>query len=209
MEDIEALINEAGGNSLLFGSSSGAVLALEAANKLEDKVTKLFMYEPPFIIDESRPRVPANYVQHLNNLIEEGKRNEAVEYYMSEALGIPSEYLEYMKAEPSWKSIENMAHTHAYDGMFMGETQSGKPLPIDRWEVNVPTSVMVGEKSEPYFHDAAKSLVELLPITKYQTLSGQDHSAVMMAPDLLANEMVNFYLNLHQFKWSFDINFIE
>ncbi|MFC9600214.1 hypothetical protein ACFTQL_20445 [Peribacillus butanolivorans] len=94
MEDIEPLINEAGGNSLLFGSSSGAVLALEAANKLEDKVTKLFMYEPPFIIDESRPRVPANYVQHLNNLIGEGKRNEAVEYYMSEALGIPSECLQ-------------------------------------------------------------------------------------------------------------------
>lgn len=52
-----------------------------------------------------------------------------------------------MKAEPSWKLTENMAHTLAYDGMIMGETQSGKPLPIDRWEVNVPTSVMLGEKS--------------------------------------------------------------
>ncbi|MED3572803.1 alpha/beta fold hydrolase [Cytobacillus praedii] len=194
VEDIEALINEAGGNSFLFGSSSGAVLALEAANKLEDKVSKLFMYEPPFIIDDSRPRVPANYVQHLNDLIGEGKRNEAVEYYMREALGIPSEYLEYMKAEPSWKSMEGMAHTLAYDGMIMGETQSGKPLPVDRWVVNVPISVMAGENSEPYFHDAAKSLVEMLPLASYQTLSGQDHSAVMMAPDLLANEMVNFYL---------------
>ncbi|WP_382921352.1 alpha/beta fold hydrolase [Streptomyces sp. NPDC057062] len=194
VEDIEALINEAGGNSFLFGSSSGAVLALEAANLLKDKVRKLFMYEPPFIIDDSRPPVPANYVQHLNNLIGEGKRNKAVEYYMSEALGIPSEYLEYMKADPSWKSMEEMAHTLAYDGMIMGETQSGRPLPVDRWEVNVPTSIVVGENSESYFHDAAKSLVELLPLAKYQTLSGQDHSAVMMAPEVLAKEMVNFYL---------------
>ncbi|KYD02701.1 hypothetical protein B4102_0296 [Heyndrickxia sporothermodurans] len=198
VEDIEALINEAGGNSFLFGSSSGAVLALEAANLLKDKVTKLFMYEPPFIIDESRPRVPANYVQQLNNLISEGKRNEAVEYYMREALGIPAEYLEYMKADPSWKSMEEMAHTLVYDGMIMGETQSGKSLPVDRWEVTVPTCVMVGENSEPYFHEAAKSLVGLLHQAKYQLLSGQDHSAVMMAPDVLANEMANFYLNLHQ-----------
>ncbi|GIO26591.1 alpha/beta fold hydrolase [Ornithinibacillus bavariensis] len=197
VEDIEALINEAGGKCFLFGSSSGAVLAIEAASKLEDKVIKLFMYEPPFIIDDSRPPVPANYVQHLNHLIEEGKRNEAVEYYMSEALGIPSEYLEYVKADPSWKSMEGMAHTLAYDGMIMGETQSGNPLPVDRWKMNVPTSVMVGENSEPYFHDAAKSLVNLLPVAKYQTLSGQDHSAVMMAPDVLAKEMVNFYLNSH------------
>ncbi|CEG27111.1 hypothetical protein [Bacillus sp. B-jedd] len=58
---------------MLFGSSSGALLALEAANKLEGKVTKLFMYEPPFIIDEFRPRLPANNVQHLNNLI--GKKS--------------------------------------------------------------------------------------------------------------------------------------
>lgn len=198
VEDIDALINEAGGNSFLFGSSSGAVLALEAANKLGDKVTKLFMYEPPFIIDQSRPRVPANYVQHLNNLIGEGKRNEAVEYYMIEALGIPSEYLEYMKADPSWNSMEGMAHTLAYDGMIMGETQSGKPLPGDRWKVNIPTAIMVGENSEHYFHAAAKSLVELLPLAKYQTLSGQDHSAVVMAPNVLSNEMVNFYLKLHQ-----------
>lgn len=192
VEDIEALIVEAGGNSLLFGNSSGAVLALEAASKLGNKIANLFLYEPPFIIDNSRPRVPAEYVQHLNELIGEGRRSDAVEYFMSKALGIPSEYLGHMQADSSWKVMENLAHTLAYDGMIMGETQSGKPLPTNRWDVNVPTTIMIGENSEPYFHEAAKSLAELLPLAIYETLSGQDHSAVMMAPNVLANAVVKF-----------------
>ncbi|WP_309300188.1 alpha/beta hydrolase [Bacillus sp. SN1] len=122
IEDIETLIMEAGGSGILFGSSSGAVLTLEAASKLGDKITKLFMYEPPFIIDNSRPAVPTEYVEHLNKLIEEGRRGDAAKYFMSKALGIPLEYLDHMKANPSWKSMEDLAHTLAYDGMIMGET---------------------------------------------------------------------------------------
>ncbi|MGN7941156.1 alpha/beta fold hydrolase [Virgibacillus sp. 6R] len=192
IEDIDALINEAGGNSILFGSSSGAVLALEAASKLGNKITKLFMYEPPFIIDDSRPPVPREYVEHLNKLIKEDRRSDAVEYFMSKALGIPLEYLEHMKSDPSWKIMENLAHTLAYDGMIMGETQLGNPLPTDRWDVNIPVTIIIGENSEPYFHKAAKSLVELLPLAKYEKLMGQDHSAVMMAPDKLAHAVVEF-----------------
>src|SRR4051812_5066097 len=64
VEDIEALINEAGGAAFVFGHSSGAVLALEAARLLLTKITKLAVYEPPFIIDDSRPPAPEDYVPH-------------------------------------------------------------------------------------------------------------------------------------------------
>src|SRR5688500_5184663 len=40
IEDIEALIDEAGGSAYLFGISSGAALAMEAALKLDGKVKK-------------------------------------------------------------------------------------------------------------------------------------------------------------------------
>ncbi|MFX3635238.1 MAG: alpha/beta fold hydrolase [Candidatus Pristimantibacillus sp.] len=194
IEDIEALINEAGGITCLFGSSSGAVLALEAANKLGDQVAKLFLYEPPFIINDSRTPVSVDYVQHLNQLIEEGRRSEAVEYFMSEAVGIPSEYLVHMKADPSWKAMESLSHTLAYDGMVMGATQSGKPLPTDSWKVNVPTLIMTGENSESFLHDAARALADLLPLAEQHMIAGQDHAAVMMAPDVLAKAIVEYYM---------------
>lgn len=192
VEDIEALIHTAGGNACLFGSSSGAVLALEAASSLGNQVTKLYLYEPPFIINDSRKPVPTDYVQHLNTLNEADRRSEAVEYFVSEALGIPAEYIGYMKADPSWQAMESMSHTLAYDGMIMCDTQSGKPLPTDRWKVNVPTLIMTGENSEPLFHDSAKALAELLPLVESRTLPGQDHSAVVMAPSIIAKTIIDF-----------------
>ncbi|WP_422661194.1 alpha/beta fold hydrolase [Paenibacillus sp. EC2-1] len=195
VEDIDALIENAGGKACLFGSSSGAVLALEAASLLGNRVVKLYLYEPPFIINDSRKPVPANYVHQLNALIDAGKRSEAVEYFASEALGIPAEFIEYMKADPSWNKMESLAHTLAYDGLIMGSTQSGQPLPPSRWTIDAPTLIITGENSEPLFHDAAKALVQLLPNAIIQTLAGQDHSAAIMAPDVLSKTVIDFELS--------------
>ncbi|MCM3748871.1 alpha/beta fold hydrolase [Paenibacillus pasadenensis] len=191
-EDIEALIAAAGGKAVLFGSSSGAVLALEAATLLGDLVVKLYLYEPPFIINDSRKPVPSDYVEQLNSLIEAGKSSEAVEYFASEALGIPGEYIGYMKADPSWSKMEALAHTLAYDGTIMGTTQSGNPLPAGRWNIPHPTLIMTGENSAPFFHDAANALASLLPNAATHSLAGQDHSAIIMSPDVVAKAVVDF-----------------
>ena len=65
LEDIEALVDRAGGSAFIFGSSSGAVLALEAANKISSKIKKQILYEPPFIVDDSRPPMPADFVEQV------------------------------------------------------------------------------------------------------------------------------------------------
>jgi len=80
VEDIEALIDDVGGSAYLAGISSGAVLALEAASKLPSKVKKLMMYEPPFIIDDSRPPLPADYVEQLDAAIAAGNPGDAVSF---------------------------------------------------------------------------------------------------------------------------------
>ncbi len=49
IEDIEALIDEAGGSACLYGVSSGACLALLAAARLGPaRVERLALYEPPY-----------------------------------------------------------------------------------------------------------------------------------------------------------------
>src|SRR5437588_5960385 len=127
VEDIEALINEAGGSAFVFGHSSGAVLALEAARLFPTKITKLAVYEPPFIIDDSRPPVPQDYVPHLNELITAGRRDEAVEYFMTDAMLVPAEMVAQMRQSPMWAQIEAVAHTIPYDGTIMGDTMGGNP----------------------------------------------------------------------------------
>ena len=131
VEDIDALITEAGGSAFVFGHSSGAVLALEAARLLKGRIEKLAMYEPPCIIDDSRPPIPQDYVPHLNKLISEGRRSEAVEYFMIDVVLVPAEMVAQMRSTPMWPQIEAVAHTIAYDGAIMGCLLYTSPSPRD------------------------------------------------------------------------------
>src|SRR2546427_3509594 len=176
VEDIDALITEAGGSAFVFGHSSGAVLALEAARLLGGRIEKLAIYEPPFIIDDSRPPVPQDYVPHLNRLIAEGRRSEAVEYFMTDAMLVPAEMVAQMRNTTMWPQIEAVADTIPYDGTIMGDTMSGNPATIRKWaSVTVSTLVMVGGASHAFFHNGTQTLVDILPHAQYRTLAGQDH----------------------------------
>ena len=191
VEDIDALIDEAGGTAFLYGLSSGAVLALEAATKLPTKVTKLALYEPPFIVDDSRPPLPEDYVQQLNELIAADRRGDAVEFFMTRAVGVPTEYLAPMQSDPMWKEFEAVAHTLAYDGTVMGDTMSGRPLPARRWATATSTTLVIsGGNSEAFFHHGAQALVDALPDAKHRVLEGQDHA---VAPEALAPVLRKFF----------------
>ncbi|MCR8644236.1 alpha/beta hydrolase [Paenibacillus sp. N1-5-1-14] len=150
------------------------------------------MHEPPFIVNDSRAPVSSEYVHTLNNLIAEGRRSDAVEYFMTEAVGVPAEFIEYMKVAPHWAAMESTSHTLAYDGMVMGTTQSGNPLPTDRWQVNVPVLIMVGENSGQLFADAAQALSELVKQSEIHMLPGLEHSAVVTSPNLIAEVIVQY-----------------
>lgn len=190
VEDIAALVDAAGGEAYLYGISSGGVLALEAASRLP-AVTKLAIYEPPFIIGDGRPPLPGDYVARLNELSAAGRRGEAVELFMTAAAGVPAEYLGPMREDPSWAEMEKVAHTLAYDGTVMGDTMSGTPLPSGRWaSTQASTLVIAGGNSEPFFHDGARALVDILPNAQYRTLDGQDHA---VAPDALEPVLTEFF----------------
>src|SRR5438128_6500893 len=78
VEDIKALIDEAGGAAYLYGHSSGASLALEAAIKLGGKVKKLAMYEAPYNDDDEAKRAWKEYTNQLTNLLAANRRGDAV-----------------------------------------------------------------------------------------------------------------------------------
>src|SRR5258708_30163303 len=174
IEDIEALIDNAGGSAFLYGLSSGAALVLEAANKLPNKVKKLALYEPPYIVDDSFPAVPDDYVQQLNKATSEDRPGDAVEIFMTQALHLPPEYLVPMRNDPMWALMVSAEHTLVYDAAVMGDTQRGKQLPPKRWlSATSPTLVITGENSPAFFHNAAKALVDILPNPQHPILPGQ------------------------------------
>jgi pimeloyl-ACP methyl ester carboxylesterase len=76
IEDLDALITEAGGQAAVFGYSSGAILALMAAAR-GLPITKLALYDPPFLVDAKTTRRFKELVGQLAELIASDRRGEA------------------------------------------------------------------------------------------------------------------------------------
>jgi pimeloyl-ACP methyl ester carboxylesterase len=204
VEDIEALIDSAGGTAYLYGMSSGAVLALEAACRLPDKVRGLIMYEPPLVLDDSRPSVSADYVRRLEQAIAEERRGDAVALFMTEAVGVPEEFVAAMRygdpdatssngdglRPPEWAGLEKVAHTLLYDQAIAGPTMKGQSDLPARWaRASMPVLVAAGGNSEPFFHSGARQLAEHLPNAEYRVLEGQDHA---VAPAAISRLITGF-----------------
>jgi pimeloyl-ACP methyl ester carboxylesterase len=191
MEDLQALVEDAGGQAMVFGISSGAVVSLDAAAATPG-MTKVGVYEPALIVDDSRQPVPADYAEHLMTLAAQGKRDEAVAYFLTQAVGIPTEYIGGMKQDQAtWSGMTGVAHTLAYDAAFVGNVMQGKPLPTDRWvKVTLPVLVADGGASDAWVHHAADALAKVLPHASRQRLEGQTH---MVDPKVLAPVIIEFF----------------
>jgi pimeloyl-ACP methyl ester carboxylesterase len=194
VEDLAAVIAAGGGSAYLFGSSSGAVLALEAGAALPDAVRGLALFEPPFVVDDSRAPIADDLFARIGAEVEAGRRGAAVALFMTEGVGVPEEMLAGMRAAPMWAGLERLAHTLPYDGALLAGLQGGTPLPRARWQAaTMPVLVLDGGASPPALRNAARALVGALPDAEGHTLEGLDHSAASLRPDALAPVLVEFF----------------
>jgi len=190
VEDIAALVKEAGGEAFLFGISSGAALALEAARTLP--VPKLALYEPPFVVDGTRPPVPADYPARLEAALAAGKRGTAVKMFMTEGVGLSGATVAMMRIMPFWAKLKRVAHTLPYDTAAVGGHQSGRPLPADWPEVTGPVLVLDGGRSPGWMRTGVAALAKVLPSGQYRTLPGQTH---LVKASALAPVLEEFFLD--------------
>ena len=185
VEDIDAVIDAAGGSANLWGSSSGAVLAMIAAAS-EAPVTKLALWEPPFILDENA-RPPADQVEQYERMIAEGRRGDAAEYFMSKVVGMPPEFVADARTQPWWAAQEAIAHTLAYDARIMGDYS----IPTQTaGAVKAPTLVLAGGADMPFMRASAEALADAIPDGEVRFLDGQGHN---VDPTVLAPALKEFF----------------
>jgi pimeloyl-ACP methyl ester carboxylesterase len=188
IEDIEALIDEAGGTAYLYGHSSGGSLILEAAIKLGNKVKKLAIFEAPYNDDPKAQQAWGQYIKQLTEALATDRRGDAVALFMK-YVGVPSEQIEGMRHAPMWPALEALAPTLAYDHTaILGKDAT---IPTKRAAiVTVPTLVMNGGASHPFMYDTAKALSKAIPHAQLRTLEGQTHDVALVA---LAPVLVDFF----------------
>lgn len=187
VEDLDALIKEAGGSALVYGISSGACLALEAAIRLGGKIKKLALYEPPYNSEEAALKPWQEYRQKVSQLVKENRRGEAVELFMN-FVGTPAEMIAGMRQSPMWPAMEAAAPTLPYDAATMGPDRKA---PLDRAaKVTAQTLLLDGGVSlqiMPFMHATATALAKAIPHAQERLLEGQTHAveAAALAPVLV------------------------
>jgi pimeloyl-ACP methyl ester carboxylesterase len=184
IQDLQALAKEAGGAPHLFGSSSGAMLALAAVNAGVG-ATKLAMYEPPLIVDDTHAPAPASALSDMRALVAADRRGDVIRTFMK-SVDVPGFAILLMRLLPVWKKLKGVAHTLPNDLVLLEGLRQGRPLPADRWTVSVPTLVADGGKSPEYMRNSAAALAAVLPDARHTTVPGQTHivKATALAPVL-------------------------
>jgi pimeloyl-ACP methyl ester carboxylesterase len=98
VDDIAALIGEAGEPASVLGLSSGGALALEAAAS-GLRIDKVIAYEPPYVDVNGQGGGAAHELQ-LKRLLAAGSRGDAVKYFMKDMVGVPAAMVVMMRMMP-------------------------------------------------------------------------------------------------------------
>ena len=184
--DLAAVVAATETAPFVFGHSSGAALALEAA-AADVPMRRIAVYEPPY----TGPGNPGTaFADELDALVAAGKREQAAERWLG-VTGAPPPVIEMIKSGPGWSHMCGLAHTLSCDMRLANEGQ----VPAQRLEaINVPVLAIAGAASAPWAAEAAVGIVDAVADGRQQVLEGQTH---MAADDVLAPVLDAFFQAAH------------
>jgi pimeloyl-ACP methyl ester carboxylesterase len=186
VEDLDALIREAGGEARVFGYSSGGTLVLEAAARGLN-ITKLALYEAPFMVGDDVRRPPKDLADQLAKLVAAGRRGDAVELFQTRLVGIPEQVVIQMRNAPFRAALEATAHTLIYEATIVGDLS----LPTAQLRsIKVPTLAIYGGESPAFMGSGAKAVAEAVHDGQVRRLDGQNHDIV---PSALGPVLAEFF----------------
>jgi len=181
VDDLAALIEEAGGSAFLYGFSSGGLVALHAAAS-GLTIPKLVLLEPPIETDDRSAQ--AALIAELAELVAAGRCGAAVEYFLT-SIGVPDEIVAEMRENESWSAMEAVAHTLVYDCM-VSEATSLQLLA----SVSVPTLVLDSEASSDDLTGMAATVAKAMPNSSHRSLVGEWHG---VPDDVLAPVLTEYF----------------
>jgi pimeloyl-ACP methyl ester carboxylesterase len=190
IEDLGALMAEAGGTASVYGHSSGAGLLLHAAAH-GLPIVKFVLHEPPYVPDgEEERRISREYAENLKTILAEGRRGDAVELFMT-TVGMPQEMVDHMRHSPRWAELEEIAPTLAYDSEVMGDISRGGTIPADKVSsVTNSALVLCGGASPTWMIDVGRQIADAIPNGRHSVLEGQGH---LVAPEVLVPVLAEFF----------------
>lgn len=187
-EDVAAVIDSIQGPVHLVAHSYGAICSLEAA-LLTKNIARLVLYEPP--IPAGIDIYPPGASQRIMALVDKGDHEGAVVAFFREIVRMPDKELEMFRSLPVWQARVAAAHTIPRE---MQADERYKFAPARFKELNLPTLLLLGGNSPPFFRAAVELVRKALPDSRVVVMPGQEHAAMNTAPELFTAEVMKFLL---------------
>ena len=206
MEDLDALIKKTGAKNI-FGLSSGALIALEAALNLP--ITKAAIYEPPLDIDNNVLSI-MTFMKRFDREIAEGKIAAGTATMIKEfgihfglprmITGLPHFLLELSfriffnteRVKDDKVSFKVLIPTFHYDYELVKE-ESGQ---VEKFR-NLKAEVLLigGTESPEFLKITMKKLKSTLPNVRQVEIKGLSHTGPLVTgnPELVAEKLKDFF----------------
>jgi pimeloyl-ACP methyl ester carboxylesterase len=182
VDDLAALISAAGGSARVYGHSSGAALALEAAAR-GVPVTGLVAYEPPYTAMDDGTGGSTELLEGVRARIAAGDRDGAAALFL-QGVGTPAEYIPMIRQSPGWPHLLELAPGLVYDLTLC----NGGVVPHERLaRIGIPTVAVSGGASPEWAPRAGAAIAAAVPGARHVVLEGQTHAVAheAIAPLLL------------------------
>ena len=187
IEDLAALLAIAGGSAHVYGHSSGAILALEAA-LAGLALERLALYEPPLVLGDLRERMPPDLPEQLVALTLAHQPSAAAELFLTRGVGVPAPAVQQMKRGPAWPGLEAAAHSLSADARLTADPES---ILVRAAALRTETLLLSGGKSQPWMLSGVEKLAAAIPAVRRGALPEQAHD---VEPRALAPKLLEFFL---------------
>ncbi|WP_416840442.1 alpha/beta fold hydrolase [Haloferax sp. DFSO52] len=186
LEDVAAVVESFDEPVTLFGHSFGAVVALNAAARI-DTLQGLVLYEPGISFEEGFPLME-KMLGTIRPLIADGENERALLTVLN-TVGTPEQAIEELRSGANWQALVDAADTlpREFEQLIEYEFEH------DRFsDVMTPTLLLVGEESSPGAIEATDTLGETLPNSRIVRIDGADHFGLISKPDRCVEEVLAF-----------------
>ncbi len=188
VEDVLAVLAAVGGADLL-GHSSGAILALRAAERAPEDLHRLVLYEPPLFFD-AEDAIPDDLPGRLDALVASGDEDGALETFLREGPRAEESDIQEMRSHgAAWPWMLALVHTIPYDARIVRDFD----MDLRRLgDMRTPTLMLIGSDSPPRVRRASETVAHALPDVRIEELPGQKHQAQLLAPEMFARAVDRF-----------------
>ena len=189
VEDVLAVLAAVGGPADLLGHSSGAILALRAAERAPKDLGRLVLYEPPLFFD-ANDAIAADLPERLDALVAAEDEDGALETFLREGPRAQESDIQEVRSDGSaWPRMLALVRTIPYDARVVRDFD----MDLRRLaEMRAPTLMLIGGESPPRVRRASEAIARALPDVRIEELPGQGHQAQLLAPDVFAGAVDRF-----------------